>query len=192
MYERLFETWINRARQILKDLPTGSISTVNDAAPLPLNALKVSVEAWQEGSGDPSPSNVRPIHGWSQATITDEGKNKLQITATTTTSYGVTFTINDNGTITANGKATAMFTFEIGKIAKNGTYIINGCPSGGGSNNYMIYALRGNVAVDDSYDTGEGSGIASLQQNDSIRIRIQNNTQLDNLIFKEARKSVGG
>lgn len=53
----------------LKDLPTGSISTVNDAAELPLNALKVSVEAWQEGSGDPSPSNVRPIHGWSSANI---------------------------------------------------------------------------------------------------------------------------
>ena len=62
----------------LKDLPTGSISTVNDAAELPLNALKVSVEAWQEGSGDPSPSNVRPIHGWSTATITtDAGANLL-------------------------------------------------------------------------------------------------------------------
>jgi len=59
----------------LKDLPTGSISTVNDAAPLLLNALKVSVEAWQEGSGDPSPSNVRPIHGWDSGEITVVGKN---------------------------------------------------------------------------------------------------------------------
>lgn len=75
LYDRLFETWINRARQILKDLPTGSISTVNDAAPLPLNALKVSVEAWQEGSGDPSPSNIRPIHGWSSASLYDTGVN---------------------------------------------------------------------------------------------------------------------
>jgi hypothetical protein len=53
----------------LKDLPTGSISTVTDAAELPLNALKVSVEAWQEGSGDPSPSNIRPIHGWDSGEI---------------------------------------------------------------------------------------------------------------------------
>ena len=53
----------------LKDLPTGAISTVNDAAPLPLNALKVSVEAWQEGSGDPSPSNVRPITGWDSVDV---------------------------------------------------------------------------------------------------------------------------
>ena len=47
----------------VKPLPTGAISTVTDAAELPLNALKVSVEAWQEGSGDPSPSNIRPITG---------------------------------------------------------------------------------------------------------------------------------
>ena len=75
LYERLFETWINRAKQILKDLPTGSISTVNDAAELPLNALKVSVEAWQEGTGDPSPSNIRPIHGWDSGEIGVVAKN---------------------------------------------------------------------------------------------------------------------
>lgn len=60
----------------LKDLPTGSISTVSDAAELPLNALKVSVEAWQEGSGDPSPSNIRPIHGWDSGEITVNGFNQ--------------------------------------------------------------------------------------------------------------------
>jgi hypothetical protein len=61
----------------LKDLPTGAISTVSDAAPLPLNALKVSVEAWQEGSGDPSPSNIRPIHGWDSGEITVCQKNRF-------------------------------------------------------------------------------------------------------------------
>lgn len=69
----------------LKDLPTGSISTVTDAAELPLNALKVSVEAWQEGSGDPSPSNVRPIHGWDSGEITvcDDIQSPTQTTTTT-------------------------------------------------------------------------------------------------------------
>lgn len=64
----------------LKDLPTGAISTVNDAAELPLNALKVSVEAWQEGSGDPSPSNIRPIHGWDsgEVTVCDDVDNPTQ------------------------------------------------------------------------------------------------------------------
>lgn len=64
LYERLFETWINRARQILKDLPTGSIATVNDAAELPLNALKVSVEAQQD------------LHGYDHPWVGGAGKNK--------------------------------------------------------------------------------------------------------------------
>ena len=99
----------------LKDLPTGSISTVNDAAPLPLNALKVSVEAWQEGSGDPSPSNIRPIHGWSSGEITvcDDIQSPTQTETTTldfpTTIYGAEWDVvgggldNKKGHITIDG-----------------------------------------------------------------------------------------
>lgn len=81
----------------LKDLPTGSISTVTDAAELPLNALKVSVEAWQEGTGDPSPSNIRPIHGWDSGEITVCGKNMFPINS----GSGVGF-IFGSGTATAS------------------------------------------------------------------------------------------
>ena len=69
----------------LKDLPTGSISTVTDAAELPLNALKVGVEAVQSGSGTPSPSNIRPISGWDsgEITICDDVQNPTQTETTT-------------------------------------------------------------------------------------------------------------
>ena len=69
----------------LKDLPTGSISTVTDAAELPLNALKVGVEAVQSGSGTPSPSNIRPISGWDSGEITvcDDVQNPTQTETTT-------------------------------------------------------------------------------------------------------------
>ena len=79
---------------VLKDLPTGSISTVTDAAPLPLNALKVSIEAVQSGSGTPSPSNPRPITGWDSVEITvcDDINNPTQTQTTTipisSTCYG--------------------------------------------------------------------------------------------------------
>ena len=69
----------------LKDLPTGVISTVTDAAELPLNALKVGVEAVQSGSGTPSPSNIRPISGWDSGEITvcDDVQNPTQTETTT-------------------------------------------------------------------------------------------------------------
>ena len=56
---------------VLQDLPTGSVSTFSDGVDLPLNSLKVSIEAVQSGSGTPSPSNIRPITGWDSVTITD-------------------------------------------------------------------------------------------------------------------------
>lgn len=40
-----------------------------------INSLKVLVEAVQSGSGTPSPSNPRPISGWSGAVVSRTGKN---------------------------------------------------------------------------------------------------------------------
>lgn len=68
--DRIGEIGGSGSRYQLESLPTGTISAVNDAEALPLNALKVSVEAVQSGSGDPSPSNIRPISGWNSGEIT--------------------------------------------------------------------------------------------------------------------------
>ena len=35
-----------------------------------MKSLKVAIEPQQEGSGDPSPTNVRPISGWDEANVT--------------------------------------------------------------------------------------------------------------------------
>ena len=43
---------------------SGSIASFNDGAAMPLKSLKVGIEAVQSGSGDPSPTNVRPFSGW--------------------------------------------------------------------------------------------------------------------------------
>ena len=56
----------------LKDLEgsaSGDIATFVDGSANPLKALTISIEAVQSGSGDPSPTNVRPISGWTGATI---------------------------------------------------------------------------------------------------------------------------
>lgn len=49
----------------------------------PVKELKAYFTPVQEGSGDPSPSNVRPIHGFAEATIRGEGKNLIDISALT-------------------------------------------------------------------------------------------------------------
>lgn len=57
-----------------KNLPQ-AIATFSDGANLPMPSLKTTIVPIQSGSGDPSPSNVRPISGWSGANVSVCGKN---------------------------------------------------------------------------------------------------------------------
>lgn len=47
-----------------------AIASFSDGADAPLKELKVAIEPQQEGSGDPSPTNIRPISGWDEVNIT--------------------------------------------------------------------------------------------------------------------------
>ena len=51
------------------------VSFPDGAADAPVKEMAVSIELMQAGSGDPSPSNVRPITGWTSAKVTRTGKN---------------------------------------------------------------------------------------------------------------------
>jgi len=58
------------------DTASGSIASFPDGADnLPVKSLTVDIEPVQSGSGDPSPDNVRPISGHTQAVVTRTGKN---------------------------------------------------------------------------------------------------------------------
>lgn len=79
-----------------------------EADGLPLNSLKVSVEAKQEGSGTPSPENVRPISGWDAVVVSDVGKNLFNehlADGRTASNNGITFSCTD-GLFSISGTAT--------------------------------------------------------------------------------------
>lgn len=120
--------------------------------------------------------------------LVDEGaKNLLKNTATTGTMSGVTFTVNGDGTITANGTATGNIT----GYYVNGAFVIpnsvaqlSGCPSGGSSSTYqMDILIDGNIIA---LDTGNGAEISSSYagQTARVRIRIGKNAIINNLTFK--------
>lgn len=54
---------------------SGSVISVSDALAMPAVSLVADINAVQSGSGDPSPDNVRPITGWTEANVTRCGKN---------------------------------------------------------------------------------------------------------------------
>lgn len=67
---------VNVSGYKIKDIPNTptAIATFNASA-LPMPSLKVGIEPQQEGSGDPSPENIRPISGWDEVNVTRCGKN---------------------------------------------------------------------------------------------------------------------
>lgn len=74
----------------LKSATPGAIVSITDGEPLPLNELKISVEPVQAGSGNPSPTNVRPISGWSACEVT------VKDDLTETETYNIEFKDGDN------------------------------------------------------------------------------------------------
>lgn len=64
------------AKNQIYDSASGSIASFPDGADNePIKELIVNVDPAQYGTGDPSPDNVRPIAGWTQAKLTRAGKN---------------------------------------------------------------------------------------------------------------------
>ena len=72
------EDYSELSANVLKAFPTdtasGAVASFPDGADgLPVKDLTVSIEPAQSGSGDPSPTNVRPISGWTGVTVSHSG-----------------------------------------------------------------------------------------------------------------------
>lgn len=87
---------------------TGNPAQFCPVAGYPLGC-KVSWEPTQEGSGTPSPENIRPIHGRDSVQVERCGENLLDVArifSDKETHDAVTFTNNKDGTITVDGITT--------------------------------------------------------------------------------------
>lgn len=108
---------------------SGQLITLTDGANgIPAKKLTLNLVPHQEGSGDPSPDNVRPISGYTDVTVTRAGKNIVLLNFTSFVNAGITYTRNADGSVTAVGTSTSGVA---GKdmsylYLPNGNYIING------------------------------------------------------------------
>lgn len=73
-------------KKSIANTPT-DIASFDDGTANPMPSLEISIEPVQSGSGDPSPSNIRPISGWTEAKVTRCGKNICNIGSVSFTRY---------------------------------------------------------------------------------------------------------
>ena len=109
---------------------TGNPAQFYPVAGYPLGC-KVSWEPTQEGSGTPSPENIRPIKGRDSVTVTRCGENLFNPAwmPEKTLNNGLTWTITSDGTVTANGTAngTSYYNSDYFSLPA-GTYTISAMP----------------------------------------------------------------
>lgn len=121
---------------------------------------------------------------------TRSGKNLLDNTATTKISNGITFTVNSDGTVLADGTndTTANSSLIINRYDLSpGTYVLNGCPSGGAINTYRLAIQEtGSYSVLGSIDIGNGSGEFTIDTTTTVQIAIfiQKGLTINKLLFK--------
>ena len=167
-----------------------------------MDSLKVTLVPVQSGSGDPSPTNVRPISGHTEVKVARCGKNMLGCTVAeikanntngtwsgnTFNRRGVDFTLvaDEKGYVTevqTSGTATGEIFFRVYKdfIYKAGkSYVLSGCPSGGTSDTYRFES--DNL---DKRDYGNGVTISlNADTIDSIFVVAKTNANMNGLIFK--------
>lgn len=100
------EEEINGKAPAVYSTTSGSIASFADGADdLPLKSCVVNIEPIQEGSGDPSPDNVRSISGRTGLSVVRSGKNLLD-TSTVSSGKGLTITKNADGSIHLTGTPT--------------------------------------------------------------------------------------
>lgn len=121
--------------------------------------------------------------------VKNTGKNLLENRGVSNTSNGITFTVNDDKTILVNGNndGTANSSFIINYYSlKAGTYILNGCPSGGSSTTYRLAIQKTSGWSVLALDTGSGSKQFTIDEatNIQVAIFIQKGQTISNLLFK--------
>lgn len=110
------------------------------------------------------------------------GKNLLKNTATSKTVNGVTFTVNEDGSVTVNGTATAMAELTLfSTLNITGEYILSGCPSGGGNKTYRLFVKTDGTTYFNN-DGGEIK-ITPTRYIDYVRIQISSGQTVSNLVF---------
>jgi hypothetical protein len=153
---------------------SGSLVSFNDGTDLPMPSFICNIDA------------VQDLHGYDSPWAGGAGKNKLENSAVSSTSSGVTYTVNSDTTISCLGTASATSYLTIAQnfSLKAGTYILNGCPIGGGIETMRMSLTIPGVNV--AFDTGSGAEFTlDSDVNDlSLGIRIGSGQDVSGKVFK--------
>ena len=169
---------IDLRRRLIDRMPhkktaEGAVASFSTDVKAPLKVL-FELKPIQAGSGDPAPDNVRAISGHDSTTIMHHGGNLLKGKFSSGKSGSVTFTVNDDGSVSTDGTSTSTAVLRSDGISvdEGGTYKLYGCPHGGDNSTYRLDVRDsdGNIINSLPYDIGNGANITIPSGTTTIKI----------------------
>lgn len=153
--------------------------------------VKVSWEPTQEGTGDPSPENVRPIKGRDSVTVERCGENLILYPYTygRQERNGLVIESQQNGSVIINGTATADTWYALStniekRLPLNTVMSLSGCPAGGNAKTGWYTGIYlGGVWYS---DIGAGNTNVVCKTRDiksRVEVSVMKGTVCDNLTF---------
>ena len=151
---------------------------------------KVSWEPTQEGSGDPSPENVRPIKGRDSVTVERCGENliKYPYSMSSASRNGLVITSKQDGSISVNGTATDNTWFSFNwdfekRLPMNTPMTLSGCPAGGSSQSYYIGLYLGGKWFSDMGKGNTDVKFTTREIESRVEVSIVKGTVCNNVTF---------
>ena len=111
------------------------------------------------------------------------GKNLLQNTATTQTVNGVTFTVNSDGSVKANGTATNIAVLDNTVTLKSGSYILSMGNNPNASVGMQLFRTTDNTFIVSSMSQDNVVFTLEEETECKLRIRVSNGAVVSNFTF---------
>lgn len=172
------------------DAVRGQVSNLNEAL------YELSAKGETEGTtgivkfdniaGNPNVTVELPYlsSGYTNLIGSTGGKNSVEVTAVgTVTDNGITYTINSDGTVIANGTATATSKCTLAtnfRLIPGASYVLTGAPNSG----YRVQLTDYPVTSNKGQDQGSGITITGEDINYALNLLVVNGTTLDNAVAR--------
>lgn len=178
---------------------SGEIVTFEGKQGDSISKITATIEPVQEGSGDPSPDNIRPIRGYTGMTVQRTGKNLIRYpySQESRETNGITYTNNADGSVTVSGTASAIAYHNLKSWSSDANSIVLKAGTtltlSGGTDDariYVQYRVDGSTQnVTLGIDAGNGVTFTIPEEADTaaIFIRVNRDVTVDTTIYPMLR-----
>lgn len=177
-----------------KKIVSGSVVNFSDGMDVPVKDLVVGIEPVQSGSGDPSPTNVRPISGWTGVTVTVTDGDSITNTYTVNwsdeagTVYGGSLNVT-TGVLTVTYGYVDLGSLNWGYYENSGNSYFAASMPGAKTYSAKICSKYFYAGVRSASDMGTQAD-KTIGDNGGVWINVKDSTYTDATTFKTAMDGV--